>query len=77
MKAKQVLFCKDLINDKYEFLDEILKNCDIDKLTGRLYCKKCKTHVNIDWARDQAFCTMHIISRLGIILKEVNYEIYI
>lgn len=77
MKQKQVLFFKDLTNDKHEFLDKILENCDIDNSTGRLYCKRCKNLVHVDWSKHLAFCGVHVISRFGVTLKEVPYDIYI
>lgn len=67
MKAKQVVSLINLKEDKYEFLNRLLENCDINESTGRLYCKRCKTLVNIDWARDLTFCNMHVIFRPGVI----------
>ena len=77
MKAKQILSFKDLVNDKHEFLDKILENCNIDESTGRLYCKKCKNLVHVDWSRNLAFCGVHVISSRGVTYKEVPCDIYL
>ena len=56
MKEKRAILFYNFKNEKQEFIDELLKNCNIDKRAGQLYCKKCRNLVKIDWFRNQAFC---------------------
>lgn len=77
MKEKKDSFSEDLRKEKHEFLNKILENCNIDGSTGRLYCKRCKNLVHVDWSRNIAFCGAHVISRFGVTLKEVSYDIYV
>ena len=77
MKENQAPFYKNSSKEKHEFLDKLLENCNIDEITGRLYCKRCKNLVHVDWYKNLAFCTMHTISRSGITYKEASYDVYI
>ena len=77
MRQKQVMFYESLEKKHHEFLDQLLQNCNIDRETGKFYCKKCQNLVHIDWHRDLAFCGVHIISRIGVTYIEELYKIYI
>jgi len=77
MKEKTVLSCKDLKKEKHEFLDKLLENCTIDEVSGRFYCKRCGNFVDVDWYRNLAFCSVHIISRIGITYIEELYNIHV
>lgn len=77
MKENQDPFCGDPRKEKHEFLDKILENCNIDDVTGQFYCKRCKNLVHVDWSRNLAFCTVHIISRIGVTYIEELYNIYV
>jgi len=52
MEDNQVLLCNELRNEKHEFLDKILENCNIDDLAGCFYCKRCGNVVHVDWYRN-------------------------
>ena len=75
MNEKEAILFYDFKNEKQEFIDELLKNCNIDGISGQLYCKKCGNLVQIDWFRNLAFCGNHIISELGVAYSEVSFEI--
>jgi len=75
MNGTKVILNHEYKNDIYKFIDELLKNCDIDKKSRQLYCKKCGNLVQIDWFRNLAFCGNHIISELGVAYSEVSFEI--
>lgn len=75
MNEKRALLNYDFKNEKHEFIDELLKNCNIDTKSRQLYCKKCGNLVHIDWIRNLAFCGNHVISKLGVEYIEVSYEI--
>ncbi len=77
MKAKEVLSFKDLVNDKHKFLDKISENYNIDYPTGRLYCKKCKNLVHVDWSRNLVFCGVYATSSYGVAYKEMPCDIYL
>ena len=77
MRQKQVLYYEDIKKMNHEFLDVILENCDINPVTGRFYCKRCKNLVHIDWHRMEAFCESHIFSRFGVIYIEKTPKICI
>ena len=62
---------------KHKFLEILLTNCYIDHYSGRLYCKKCKSVVHVDWYRNLAFCETHIFSKFGITHIEELYKINI
>ena len=64
-------------DDKQAFIKELLKNCNIDKISGQLYCKKCGNLVKIDWFRNLGFCGIHIISDNGVKNRELSCEIYL
>jgi len=66
MKQEQIMFYESVEKKQHEFLDQILENCYIDDTTGKFYCKRCKNLVHIDWHRNLACCSVHIISRFGI-----------
>ncbi len=76
MKEETVLSDKDLKKEKYEFLNKLLDNCVIHEESGRFYCKRCQNSVRVDWHRNLAFCSNHIISRFGITYIEELYKIY-
>ena len=76
MKQEQVLLNESVAKKYHDFLDQILKNCDIDEVSGRFYCKKCKNLVHVDWFRKLAFCSVHIISSVGITYIDELYTIY-
>ena len=65
MNYQQVVIKESKKQDHHEFLDQILKNCDINNQTGKFHCKKCRNIVRIDWHRHLAYCGMHIISKFG------------
>ncbi len=75
MNEKEAILIYDFKNEKQEFIDELLKNCNIDSISGQLYCKKCGNLIRIDWFRNLAFCGTHIISKLGVEYREISYEI--
>jgi len=77
MKQKQILINKIDNKDIHKFFNKILENCYINALTGKLQCKKCHGVIHIDWHRNKAFCTNHVISQFGIAYFEKSYEIYI
>lgn len=75
MNEKRAILNYDSKTDRHKFIDELLKNCDIDNKSRQLYCKKCGNLVQIDWFRNLAFCGSHVISELGVTYREVSYEI--
>ena len=77
MMEKRAILIYDFKNEKQVFIDELLNNCNIDSISGELFCKKCGNLVKIDWFRNHAFCGVHIISKLGVEYKEMNNEIYL
>ena len=74
---QEVILNYDLPEGKHKFLDNLLKNCLIDRFTGHFYCKKCRSLVHIDWYRNLAYCKAHIFSRFGITYIEELYKICI
>ena len=77
MKQQQIMLFQSVKKKYYDFLDQILQNCDIDEATGKLYCKKCKNAVHIDWSRNIGYCSFHIISRFGVTYIDNSQNIYL
>lgn len=77
MKQKHLLVNKIDNKDIHRLLDKILENCYIDAISGKFRCKRCHNVVHIDWYRNKAFCTTHVISQFGIAYFEKSYEIYL
>ena len=77
MKQKQVLVYEESKKEEHEFLDILLKNCEIDLVTGQFFCKRCKNLVHVDWQRKLAFCDIHIISRFGVTYIDEMYNIHV
>ena len=75
MNEKRATLNNDSKDKIHKFIDELLKNCDINKKSRQLYCKKCRNLVQIDWFRNLAFCGNHVISDSGVEYREVPYEI--
>ena len=67
---------ENIIAEKHEFLEILLKNCFIDNCSGCLYCKKCKSIVHVDWYRNLAFCETHIFSKFGVTHIGDLYKIF-
>jgi hypothetical protein len=75
MNEKRTILEYDFKNEKQEFIDELLKNCYVDKKSRQLHCKICGNLIEIDWLRNLAFCGFHVISMRGVEYREVSYEI--
>jgi len=47
-KDRYDVMYENLEKKHHEFLDQLLQNCNIDRETGKFYCKKCQNLVHID-----------------------------
>ncbi len=59
MKPRQILVTQTISTANHELLDQLLKKCYIDALTGRFHCRACHNIVHIDWSRNIAYCSIH------------------
>ena len=77
MKENTVILFYSCKGEKQAFINELLKNCNINKESGNLYCKRCGNLVKIDWFRNLAYCGIHVISERGINYRDECSEIYV
>jgi len=59
MRKKQVLIHEKQKKDIHSILEKLFEKCYIDPLTGKFYCKKCKTVVHIDLSKNLVYCPIH------------------
>ena len=41
---------------KHMFLEKLLENCYIKPSSHNFFCTKCNCEVDIDWAKNEAYC---------------------
>ncbi len=61
------------MNEKRKFLYLLLENCIISN-EGHFYCKRCRQLVHVNWYKNLATCSIHIISGEGVKYAKVTKQ---
>ena len=61
------------MNEKRKLLDLLMENCTVSN-EGHFYCKKCRKLVHVNWYKNLATCSIHIISGKGVTYAKVTKQ---